>query len=79
MLIQSQETLRFFLNYKVTEASNFIEQTPDPSDKPEKLPEHYIFIPFQVNTDSQITRFSPWIKDMYDLVTKRTKFLWQWG
>ena len=24
----------------------------------------YIFIPFQVNTDSQIVKFSPWIKDM---------------
>lgn len=34
------------------------------------LPEHYIFIPFQVNTDSQVTRFSPWISNMFDLAQK---------
>jgi capsular polysaccharide export protein len=28
----------------------------------------YIFIPFQVNTDSQIVKFSPWIKNMNHLV-----------
>jgi capsular polysaccharide export protein len=38
------------------------------TDKPPSLPEHYIFVPFQVNTDSQIILFSPWIKDMIDLV-----------
>lgn len=27
----------------------------------------YIFVPFQVNTDSQIVSYSPWIRDMYDL------------
>jgi capsular polysaccharide export protein len=27
-----------------------------------------IFIPFQVNTDSQIVKFSPWVKDMFALV-----------
>jgi len=27
-----------------------------------------IFIPFQVNTDSQIIKYSPWIRDMYALV-----------
>ncbi|MDO6564787.1 hypothetical protein Q4488_15490 [Amphritea sp. 1_MG-2023] len=36
--------------------------------KKQKLPEKYIFIPLQVNTDSQIIRFSPWIKDMYDFI-----------
>lgn len=35
--------------------------------KPEGLPEHYIFVPFQVNTDSQVVLFSPWLKDMYAL------------
>lgn len=34
----------------------------------EALPENYIFIPFQVNTDSQVIRFSPWIKEMFSLV-----------
>lgn len=28
------------------------------------LPENYIFVPFQVNTDSQITIHSPWIRNM---------------
>jgi capsular polysaccharide export protein len=28
----------------------------------------YIFIPFQVNTDSQIIKFSPWIENMHYLV-----------
>lgn len=39
------------------------------TDKPSSLPEDYIFIPFQVNTDSQVILFSPWIKDMVDLVS----------
>ena len=62
----------FFLTYNETKVRHFIEETPLQalSNKPENLPEHYLFIPFQVNTDSQITRFSPWIKDMYDLVKK---------
>jgi len=37
-------------------------------EKPEGLPEHYVFIPFQVNTDSQVVLFSPWLKDMFALV-----------
>lgn len=36
--------------------------------RPQHLPESYIFVPFQVNTDSQVVLFSPWIKDMYALV-----------
>jgi hypothetical protein len=31
------------------------------------LPEHFIFVPFQVNTDSQITIHSPWIRNMAHL------------
>ncbi|MBQ0785622.1 MAG: hypothetical protein KBT66_15445 [Amphritea sp.] len=60
----------FFLNYKRTGPHSLIEAAPSQiySGKPETLPNDYFFIPFQVNTDSQITRFSPWIKDMYDLV-----------
>lgn len=38
------------------------------SEKPECLPDNYIFVPFQVNIDSQITLFSPWIKNMFSLV-----------
>jgi len=38
--------------------------------RPSLLPEHYIFVPFQVNTDSQVVMFSPWISDMFDLVKK---------
>lgn len=37
-------------------------------ERPSQLPEHYIFVPFQVNTDSQVVMFSPWISDMFDLV-----------
>jgi capsular polysaccharide export protein len=33
-----------------------------------RLPDNYIFIPFQVNVDSQITMFSPWIENMFSLV-----------
>ena len=33
-------------------------------ERPTQLPQKYIFIPFQVNSDSQITLFSPWIPHM---------------
>jgi len=39
----------------------------------EKLPETYIFVPFQVDYDTQIIAQSPWIKNMrmlYDLIEK---------
>ncbi len=54
---------------------DLIEQLAAPltaqfTDKPESLPKQYIFVPFQVNTDSQVVLFSPWIKDMLDLVAK---------
>jgi capsular polysaccharide export protein len=32
-----------------------------------ELPNHFIFVPFQVNTDSQIILHSPWIKHMFEL------------
>lgn len=38
------------------------------ADRPSHLPDDYIFVPFQVNTDSQVVLFSPWIKDMFGLV-----------
>lgn len=44
--------------------------TPDIKQRPSDLPDHYIFVPFQVNTDSQIVMFSPWIKNMFSLVEK---------
>ena len=55
--------------------ADLIEQLAQPlnsqfSDKPRSLPENYIFVPFQVNTDSQVILFSPWIKDMMDLVNQ---------
>ncbi|MEA3512404.1 MAG: hypothetical protein U9R37_02285 [Campylobacterota bacterium] len=31
-----------------------------------KLPDNYIFVPFQVGYDSQIMSHSPWIEDMYE-------------
>lgn len=37
--------------------------------KPSSLPEDYIFVPFQVNTDSQVVLFSPWIKDMFEMIS----------
>jgi capsular polysaccharide export protein len=54
---------------------NLIEKLAQPltkqfSDKPNSLLENYIFVPFQVNTDSQVILFSPWIKDMLDLVSQ---------
>ncbi len=33
----------------------------------EALPRHYVFVPFQVETDSQIVSNSPWIKSMAQL------------
>lgn len=35
--------------------------------RPQNLPEHYIFVPFQVVEDSNIYLHSPWIKDMRHL------------
>jgi len=37
------------------------------STKPPGLPENYIFAPFQVDTDSQIILFSPWLSSMLEL------------
>ncbi len=60
----------FFLNYDEHKTDKPSEIGPEQYNavRPEKLPDRYIFIPFQVNTDSQITRFSPWITDMSHLV-----------
>ena len=54
----------FFLPY----SNQHDWQSPEQrSTRPEEVPEHYIFVPFQVNTDSQIVLFSDWIKDMHAL------------
>ncbi|MCP5334794.1 MAG: hypothetical protein H7A08_03765 [Oceanospirillaceae bacterium] len=37
-------------------------------EKPAHLPDEYYFVPLQVNTDSQVTLFSPWIANMRDLL-----------
>lgn len=42
-------------------------ETAKPSDGQTTLPERFIFVPFQVNTDSQITLHSPWIRNMWQL------------
>lgn len=42
--------------------------TSCPDARPDKLPNSYIFVPFQVNTDSQIVMFSPWLKNMFEMV-----------
>lgn len=66
----------FFLNLSKTSfTTDLIDQLAKPlsdqfNSKPSHLPERYIFIPFQVNTDSQVILFSPWIKDMLDLVNQ---------
>ena len=65
-----------FINSVPREASfyeTYEKRVPSPQlvehiARPDKLPENYIFIPFQVNTDSQIVLFSPWIKDMFSLI-----------
>lgn len=38
------------------------------TERPKSLPERYIFVPLQVNTDSQIIHFSPWIKNAQSLI-----------
>jgi capsular polysaccharide export protein len=42
-------------------------ETAKGGEKLHALPERFIFVPFQVNTDSQITLHSPWIKNMWQL------------
>ena len=44
-------------------------------DQVSQLPKNYIFVPFQVETDSQIIRNSPWIKSMDELFNLCLQFL----
>lgn len=42
-------------------------ETAKGGEKLQALPERFMFVPFQVNTDSQITLHSPWIGNMWQL------------
>ena len=56
--------------YKNRQKNHSIDELTflSPKPKPSSLPANYIFVPFQVNTDSQIIQFSPWIKDTLALI-----------
>jgi len=41
---------------------------PEQIKRDQQLPDNFLFIPCQVNTDSQIVRFSPWIRDMHRMI-----------
>jgi capsular polysaccharide export protein len=56
----------FYENYTSTCLSPKIN-IDDP--RPKELPNNYLFVPLQVNTDSQIILFSPWLKDMFALIS----------
>ncbi|WP_430460503.1 hypothetical protein ACQUQU_14965 [Thalassolituus sp. LLYu03] len=53
----------FFMSY----SGHWPTRSSPVPQRPDGLPPAYIFIPFQVNTDSQIVLFSPWLKDMFAL------------
>ncbi|MAK91691.1 MAG: hypothetical protein CMI13_10705 [Oleibacter sp.] len=55
----------FFRSHQAALPAPFIDYS---SPRPPCLPASYVFIPFQVNTDSQIVLFSPWIQNMKVLV-----------
>lgn len=64
----------FFENYKNDKSlpKNLIPRQPKNAKKfsnikKEPLPERFIFIPFQVDYDTQIMLYSPWIKNMRQL------------
>ncbi|MEC8522777.1 MAG: hypothetical protein VXZ24_00835 [Pseudomonadota bacterium] len=56
-------------NFYAASTSNF-EPASCTEERPDALPKSYIFVPFQVNTDSQIVLFSPWLKNMFELVQR---------
>ena len=53
--------------YFASYSGQWVAELPPLPDRPDDIPDSYIFIPFQVNTDSQVVMFSPWIKDMFAL------------
>lgn len=57
----------FYLNRNIQKPLSSVVNTVA---KENQLPKDYIFVPFQVNIDSQITMFSPWIENMFSLVDK---------
>ena len=66
---------RFYKNlvfdHSIELSKNLVKRQPSKklaqSIEKNPLPKRYIFVPFQVCTDSQITMHSPWIKDMRHL------------
>ena len=50
--------------------TTLVPRTPprSTSEKPIALPKRYLFVPFQMNRDTQIVFNSPWIRDMYHLL-----------
>lgn len=49
------------------------------NDRPTQLTEPYLFVPFQVNTDSQTLLMSTWIRTMFDLVEQLVNIKKQLG
>ncbi|CAA0125234.1 Uncharacterised protein [BD1-7 clade bacterium] len=60
---RSQEGLPAF----TSKSLNVRAQVTDKISSESALPERYIFVPFQVDSDSQIVSYSPWIKNMAQL------------
>jgi len=64
--------IEFFKNLKyrnIQLPKELIERKPKNIDIKlnQKIPKEYIFIPFQVAYDTQITQHSPWIENMFEL------------
>ena len=62
----------FFRQLDVAQMDDKVDLVVREAKQPKKssgkqLPERFIFVPFQVDTDSQIIIFSPWIKTMKQL------------
>ncbi|MCQ8879960.1 capsular biosynthesis protein [Pseudoalteromonas shioyasakiensis] len=76
----------FYLNFDPLDKHSFVTPELIPREQHKKraefgavkLPEHYIFVPFQVPHDTQMASFSPWIKSMemlYDSVIQAVEAL----
>ncbi len=61
---QGPDTLRQRLPTQLSQRQAHKSKQGLQQSNQQSLPEHYIFVPFQVDTDSQIICFSPWIRDM---------------
>jgi capsular polysaccharide export protein len=73
--------INFYRNYeKEANLPKYIKQRKTRKKLPEEitLPKSYIFVPFQVNTDTQILLQSPWIptmNDLYSILERSIKLL----